>query len=191
MPTCLAVTRFVSCRYSCPRRLPRLAPRASSCLADIGGDVLYTRANRRALLQRKFCFACSCPLCELSGDALAASDARQSRVFDITQTLTKLAATSGVRDWPHSTVPLIAERLRLMDEDGLPAVWGKTCCHLAVLWLKSAGRLKDAAAWAARGADCTRLALGTDSAECQRFHDLARDEEPRSAVGVKSRRRTR
>lgn len=144
-------------------------------VAYIGGDALYTRANRQALLQRKFGFLCACLLCELSGEALAASDARQSRIFEITQTLQGFAAMRGVRNWPESTVTLVAERLRLMDEDGLPAVWGKTCCYLAVLWLRAAGRPEDAAAWATRGVNRTRVALGTNSVECQRFVDLAHE----------------
>ena len=62
-----------------------------------------------------------------------------------------------------------------MDEDGVPAVWGKTCSYLAVLWLRAAGRPEDAAAWATRGVNCTCVALGTNSVECRRFVDLAHE----------------
>lgn len=167
-PSCLTVLQKMA--ISVP-----LAPFCPRLLTDMGGDALYTRANRRALLQRKFSFTCTCPLCELSGEALAASDSRQSRIYEITQTLSRFAATAGAREWPQSTVPLLAERLRLMNKDDLPAVWGKTCCHLAVIWLRAAGKPEDALAWAMRGVDCTRLALGSDSIECERFQELARE----------------
>ncbi|KAK3250765.1 hypothetical protein CYMTET_35042 [Cymbomonas tetramitiformis] len=130
-------------------------------VAYIGGDVLGTRTNRQKMLQKKFSFDCACDTCELKGDALAKSDRHQARIAEISALLLK---------WPSNLVALVEERLALMKVDRMPEVWGKTSMLAAMFYCKdpqskvSKGRRR-ALGWARKAAQCTLVALGTDSKE--------------------------
>ena len=77
-------------------------------------------AARRSHLRNTLGFDCTCVLCALTGEALQASDVRQSRL-DALAVL--LAAPHASRASKTQTVDLVAEKLRLLKAEGLPVEW--------------------------------------------------------------------
>lgn len=126
------------------------------------------RSSRQASLHGDFGFRCGCDLCELQGDALKQSDARQERIQALGRRLQ--TPEPGV-----SIVDLVEGRLRLLRKEGmLTTAWDTM--FAASTSLKKAGKQQRAAAmeWAARAAECARVALGEDSLEFEEYAAAAR-----------------
>ena len=143
-----------------------IAPGEELCIAYVAGAEAGHRDARQALLLRKYKFACDCVTCSLTGTALENSDARQQRLASIHTALTS---------WPDNDPALptvVEESLWLMNEEGLPPVWGKAGVFLLVAQLVTQGDRRGAAKWARRGAIAARPALGEDSSVFRRFSEL-------------------
>ena len=103
-------------------------------------------AARRSHLRNTFGFDCTCVLCALTGEALQASDVRQSRLAALA-VLLAVPHASRASKTQTSTVDLVAEKLRLLKAEGLPVEWahmdmveaftaccicGRLCCSKAL-----------------------------------------------------------
>ena len=134
-------------------------------ISYVAGAESGTRASRRALLKRKYHFECDCDACRLHGKRLKESDARHARLVEIHEAL-----ATGEDD--ASVVALVEEQYALMLEEGVPLVLGKAGWILAMVQLMQRGDKVAAAQWASVGAECTRVALGTDSSAYLHFARL-------------------
>ena len=123
-----------------------------------GGDSIFTRDVRRAVLAKKYGFDCGCELCSLAGKALEMSERRQRRAAAIHEQLLS---------FPPSLPVLVEELLRILVEEGTPQVWATSPMFAALMHEQKRGDARAAAAWAQRGAECARLALGSG----HRLHD--------------------
>jgi hypothetical protein len=136
-------------------------------VAYIGGDDDGTREARQRTLRSKFSFVCTCPQCGLTGSHLKASESRQRRINKIVQLLSTK---------PSDTLALLKERRELMDQERMPAVWGKTSALLALLWMPHTGNpATRKAAWSVATAAhaCCHSALGADAQETIAFASFA------------------
>jgi len=136
-------------------------------VAYIGGDADGTRAARRRALQSKFSFVCTCMQCQLTGSHLEASESRQRRINKIIQRLTTK---------PSDILALIKERHELMEQERMPAVWGKTSALLALLSIPQTGSpATRKVAWSVASAAhaCCHAALGADAHETIAFASFA------------------
>ena len=123
----------------------------------MGGDGA-PRAGRRAALQSKFGFACGCTLCELTGTPLRKSDERQAAVA-------RLGADINREPRPQNTIALVERRLRLMREEGMPPVWGKSSMFTAQIHAAGRRDYVRADTWATQASECARASTGSDSPE--------------------------
>lgn len=155
-----------------------------------------TRADRQRSLISDMGFVCKCVACSLSGDALDASNRRQARI-GVLHALIAARLRGAVdieekKEGAAAAVPpaleeeeegsrarvaarfldLVCEQLELMEVEGLDALaWD-------LLWAASEhcrarNDQVDAVKWAARAAECARLALGEASDEHERYHRRA------------------
>lgn len=127
-------------------------------IAYYGGDKPGHREARRAALKEQYGFDCQCQLCGLKGNALEESESRQRHIATIHASL--LA-------FPPSLPELVESLLTALTDEGSPLVWATSPMFAALLEAKQRGDVRAAADWARRGADVTKLALGTD----HRLHD--------------------
>ena len=135
-------------------------------VAYLGGDADGTRAARQSQLQQKFGFACTCHQCELSGATLDASETRQRRINEI---------ICRLKTKPSDTLALINERRGLMEQERMPAIWGKSLALLALLEIPlSGGARTRKLAWevASSAYDTCRVSLGCDSHETMAFESF-------------------
>lgn len=119
-----------------------------------------TREARHAILQPKFGFRCTCATCGLTGDALAASDARMRAVGPIDSVAVDSTATSAA-----DVVGGIERRLTAMAEAGLPIAWGRPLRFHALMHSmgdSSEGHRARTEALVRSTAECVRLTAGTD-----------------------------
>jgi hypothetical protein len=135
-------------------------------IAYVAGAEAGARASRRALLARKYRFVCQCATCMLGGSELEQSDARHERLVAIHKALNSEGLGNG------NLATLVEEQMHLMQAEGVPLILGKAGWILALLELRSAGKLDAARAWATRGVEVARSALGDDSSAYQRFVTL-------------------
>lgn len=126
-------------------------------VAYLGGEGA-PRAGRRAALLTKFGFACGCELCELTGAPLRTSDERQAAVAS-------LGADIDREPRPRNTIALVERRLRLMREEGMPPVWGKSSMFTAQIYAASRRDYVRADTWATQASECARASTGSDSPE--------------------------
>ena len=142
-----------------------VAPGEELTIAYIAGAESGVRSERQALLQHKWGFECRCDTCRLDGSARERSDKRQARLAEIHR---------GLPRWPvdEKLVAAVEEQLRLMEKEGLPAVYAKAGLLLAVVACVQRGELRAAATWVECGLECTRVALGEDSGAYRRFKGL-------------------
>ena len=149
--------------------LREIAPGEELCIAYVAGAEAGARLTRQALLRQKYLFTCACATCSLSGDALASSDGRQTRLAAIHRDLSS---------WPESQndalVGVAAEQLELMREEGLAPVWSRAGVFLVVAHLYTRGEYGAAAEWARQGAAAARTACGEDSSAFRRFEQYAK-----------------
>lgn len=116
---------------------------------------------------------CACALCSLEGAALKASDRRQRRIRELADEIVEAgrAARTGGGEGGGSgragVVTLVEERLRLLQEEGLHTNWDSMAVAMRHLLAScSEGSARDEArVWAARAAECAKMALGEDSEE--------------------------
>ena len=122
------------------------------------------RRERRAELRANHGFNCCCATCELRGDALATSEARQRAIG-----ASKPTAAEGKLPLAEQMKRLDV-RLALMRDEGLPALWGWRpvlyyMASASVAELRrdpSQAMLKRAKSWAERARDVMCLAMGAD-----------------------------
>jgi hypothetical protein len=116
-------------------------------------------------------FVCRCASCELSGEALAASDARM-------RALGELCRPGEFKMPAPALLRLIELRLRFVNEEGLPTLWVWKP-HLFALVSSATAELRRGgtvtsrqriAAWAKPAYQVVRCGLGTDHpATCLAF----------------------
>ena len=138
-------------------------------VAYVGGAEAGVRARRRQMLAERYHFGCACEACSLTGDALALSERRQSRIHDIHARLPSA---------PADLVQLVDELVALSRQEGIPLIWAKAGLIFAVVRLKQAGDDAAAAERAAIGAACARLTLGEDSSVYRKLAGLATTAPP-------------
>ena len=132
------------------------------CVAYIGGDADGTRATRQSVLHEKFSFTCACPQCQLTGAALAQSEARQRRLNEIVVHL---------KTKPANTVAIVQERLSLMEVESMPVVWCKASVlraleHVLPSRPRPGGNARQVAWTLARDAQQScQIAMGDDAQE--------------------------
>lgn len=112
------------------------------------------RDARRALLRRRWGFACACAACGLEGGALAASDARRTRIAALGARIEADATEEG------AVGGLAEEQLALMGAEGLPEVWATNSLLRASLVANRQGDEEGAARWWLRMHAAMRTALG-------------------------------
>ena len=121
------------------------------------------RAHRRARLAAEHGFDCCCGLCELRGEALATSEARQRALGELSR--------PDEREMPVAALAKRLDiRLRLMAQEGLPALWAwkPVLFHLVtgsmaeLMRDETAASRRRADAWAQRACACLVGALGAD-----------------------------
>ena len=134
-----------------------------------------SRSSRQASLLGDFGFQCGCDLCALQGDALKQSDARQERIQALGRRLQMPDA--------GAVVDLAEGRLRLLRKEGMLETSWDTM-FAASTALRKAGKQQRPAAieWAARAAECARVALGEDSREFEEYSAAARVSAKQSAA---------
>lgn len=130
------------------------------------------RSERQEYFLGRFGFACGCAACGLTGAALAASDARQRSIRELTSTLVE--QRQATRAPPFSAAAeraaelvgeVVREVVRLMRAEGMPPAWAKRWCVDALMVAAHAGDHKAAARWTREVAECVRTAGGDDCAE--------------------------
>jgi hypothetical protein len=136
-----------------------------------------TREERQGALRRDFGFVCACALCSLEGAALKASNRRQRRIRELADEIVEAgrAARTGGGEGGGSgragVVTLVEERLRLLQEEGLHTNWDSMAVAMRHLLASCsegsaiAPSRDEARVWAARAAECAKMALGEDSEE--------------------------
>ena len=160
------------------------------------------RATRRDALQANFGFTCQCVSCSLTGNALAASERRRTRLEGLEEAMRAAADPSRAADAMRAAMSsgadfrtaagqqklrsvqsklraegmaLIEERLSLLEQEG--------SVHAARAWgmLEGAAKLctllgdsVEAGRWNAKAAKCALLALGRESAEFEKYAALIR-----------------
>ena len=130
------------------------------------------RTERRAALEAKFGFACACPLCELRGADLEASDGRQRRLAALVGTL------GGLADADPRLEALVEERGRLLKAEGLPPEWGFHEMFRAFMHCHKCGGVDDsdvarADGWLRRALAAATTILGHDSKVVAEFRSIA------------------
>jgi len=125
------------------------------------------RAERRAALASKFCFACSCALCGLQGAELAASDGRQRRLGAIEATL------GGVDDVYGGLEALVEERGRLLAAEGMPREWAFHDMFRAFMYCHKHDEPVRADRWLGRALAAATTILGHDSKVVAEFRSIA------------------
>ncbi len=141
-------------------RAIRTGEELTICYLPPGG---HERQRRHAQLLAEHGFRCCCEGCELTGDALAASDARQRALGALFR--------PGEGDLPVAElVKRVDIRLQLLSQEGLPHHWA----WKPVLWPLVAGSVTElrrdpsektrqfAMAWVRRAYEAMRAAFGKD-----------------------------
>lgn len=121
------------------------------------------RAERMAILQEKFGFECDCAVCLLSGESRRRSDAAQQALGrgllsgDDDQELLGGGGASS------TSAAAVDEKLRLLSQEGLPAVWGRPLVLAAAMQSSAGGQHELAVGWLERALKIVRDACGEDS----------------------------
>ena len=124
----------------------------------------FERATRRAQLREEHGFECCCARCELTGVALAASEARQRAIGEL------LRPGDGALP-AAKLVRLVETRLSLMGTEGMPRLWAwkPLVYYLVKATMEELARdpsaeapRKRAAAWAKSAFEDLRKGLGSD-----------------------------
>ncbi|KAK3293646.1 uncharacterized protein B0H64DRAFT_477154 [Chaetomium fimeti] len=114
---------------------------------------LPSAARRQTL--RKWGFTCTCALCSLPADELAASDERRTRVSRLGKEVIELVQ-HGDKDDLKTAVELYAEAVDAVKEEGLVPHLGGHYQVLGQLWA-AAGDLEKGKEWVRRGREETAL----------------------------------
>ena len=116
------------------------------------------RAERQERLSRQFGFQCTCPLCALSGEALARSDACQRAIGDV-----------SIPGFDGLPLPALLKRLELrlgfIAKEGLPEVWARPLLVAAMVQAvrdKTAEGREKCRQLAARASACVKMSAGAD-----------------------------
>ena len=134
-----------------------------------GGACDGRREPRRAELSRKYRFDCDCEACGYTDDALAQSEQRVVRMAELRRRLLTSDGAGGVLD-------SVEELWSLGAREGLPAVWQRALVIEAMQAARALGKQAeaDALAWARRGAQSAREALGADSPTTIKFEAIVK-----------------
>lgn len=138
--------------------LRHIEPGAEICVSYLDN----ASGTRRAQRHEELGFACVCDACSLSGVLLAQSDQRRSRIGVI---FGLLEATIRAAD--KRAMPLVVERLRLLEEEGMLEDWNTA--FVASSYFSLIGDRRQACQWAARAAESAKHGLGTDSDEFEHY----------------------
>jgi hypothetical protein len=117
-----------------------------------------TRAERQERLSRQFGFQCTCPLCSLTGEVLARSDACQRAIGDV--------SIPGFDGLPLAALLKRLElRLAFIAKEGLPEVWARPLLVAAMVQAvrdRTAEGREKCKQLAARATACVKMSAGAD-----------------------------
>jgi len=131
------------------------------CISYLGiSDLLSPRSERRAKLQQRFGFSCTCEACSLEGEDLALSDGRRSRLRDLDSELSECTCTVT----PDGCILAVDEMVQLVDAELNGAPFLKCRAWTQGFQIAAAAMDLDLAESMARQAlDQAELAEGRDS----------------------------
>mmetsp|Transcript_51586 Transcript_51586/g.165857 ORF Transcript_51586/g.165857 Transcript_51586/m.165857 type:complete len:165 (+) Transcript_51586:835-1329(+) len=131
------------------------------CISYLGiSDLLSPRSERRAKLQQRFGFSCTCEACSLEGEDLALSDGRRSRLRDLDSELSECTCTVT----PDGCILAVDEMVQLVDAELNGAAFLKCRAWTQGFQIAAAAMDLDLAESMARQAlDQAELAEGRDS----------------------------
>ena len=162
----------------------RISSTACAPRADLGGAGAWdgSYAARTTELQAKCRFQCCCALCNADGEAFEQSETRRRRIVDLNRLLQSVAPSSHLpssfkKGHRKDDDDLLAQTLILFQisaEEGLPAIWQRAAIIEAMMHAKRTGYAPEALAWAERGAQSARLALGAQAPTTTKFEAIVK-----------------